>query len=168
MKRPWTATSPSETLPRGIPWIPWALATILWALPYPALGVAVELRVEASEVTAGEAVEIRLDPSSAPNASVRGADLVARWRPSSVLETTEILGTFGADGRLPWTPRDSGLLRLEVVDASGGVVAQRDLAVRQRRVPPLGLAVLCLAGAVLPTGIGRGLKKQLGGSSNYS
>ncbi|RPJ41150.1 MAG: hypothetical protein EHM19_12475 [Candidatus Latescibacterota bacterium] len=121
----------------------------------PALGAAVLLL--ASALAAG-AAEIALDsanPIEGRPGAVRidGAEgrveLEVTYRPGSRTETTEKAGAFGGDGVLTWTPAHAGITRLAAVDSAGAEIASRNVAVRFRSPPLLGVLICLSAGALL-------------------
>ena len=71
------------------------------------------------------------------------------YRPNSQTRVVEDPVLVPEGGVVSWTPRYPGIASLSVTDASGAVLAQKDVAIRFAGIPASGIAVMTLAGLLL-------------------
>ena len=137
---------------------PFAAAAVALLTLAPAAGAAgIELAVPNPDQ--GEAVTVSLR-----DARVAGPyELVAVYRPGSRTEEREEVGPIGRDGTVSWVPLHAGITRLTVVDADGGEIAGRNVAVRFSSPPATGLIIFFLAGLLLFGGASFAMRRALEG-----
>lgn len=116
---------------------------VLWVLLVPALAAGLELSVSEEYPLRGESVRLILTGEGADAART----VSVTYRPNSQTAHEDTLAVDGPE--LDWTPRDAGIVRLVVRDASGAVLTNRHVAVRFGRFPPSGLAVMLVAATLL-------------------
>ncbi len=115
----------------------------LWLLLVPSLAAGLELSVSEEYPLRGEPVRLTLAGDGADAART----VSVTYRPNSQTAHEETLAVEGPE--LDWTPRDAGIVRLVVHDASGAVLTNRHVAVRFGGFPPSGLAVMLVAATLL-------------------
>jgi hypothetical protein len=110
-------------------------------LPGAALGL--ELSISEEYPLRGERLAITLSGEGAGDARA----LRVTYRPNSQTSHQETLPLVG--GRLEWTPRDAGIVRLEVLGADQSQLHSRNVAVRFGAFPASGIAVMVIAATLL-------------------
>jgi hypothetical protein len=117
----------------------------------PAMAAAV-IELDDTYPLLGEPVQVRLSSKAGPATE---ATLRVTYRPNSATVFTETIAA-GPGGALDWTPRDAGIVRLELLP--GGPedppLVTRNVAVRFASPPASGLAVMAVAGLLLFGGAG--------------
>ena len=90
-------------------------------------------------------------------------ELVAVYRPGSRTEKREVVGLIGRGRTVSWVPLHAEITRLAVVDAEGGEIAGRNVAVRFASPPATGLIIFFLAGLLLFGGASYAMRRALEG-----
>lgn len=123
-------------------------------------GAAVEIELGDESPLRGEPVAVTVrDAGGVP---IAGARLEAHYRPNSQTAFREPLPPTDAAGRTEWTPRDAGIVTVEMLDPAGGpATASVNTAVRFGRFPLRGIVVMALAGLLLFGGAGFGMRMLL-------
>ncbi len=129
------------------------LALVLAGTP----GAEAGIEVAPAPPVQGERLMVTVTGDAGPLA---GATVKAVYRPGSEVSHTEDLGATGPDGTVSWTPADAGVVTLSAalpaMDGAEAVSLSRNVAVRFRGVPPLGLIIMLGAGIILYGGVVRG------------
>ena len=98
----------------------------------------------------GEPTQIVVETSTGNRVS--GAQVTVVYRPGSMVERCEQVGTTGTDGRLEWTPREPGIACLEAawLDEKGTErELTRNVSIRFDGVQAGGILIAVLAGSIL-------------------
>jgi len=87
--------------------------------------------------------------------------LVVVYRPNSRTEEREEIGLLGPGGEVSWTPKHAGITRLSIEGTGGEEVVSRNVAVRFRSPPALGVIIFLVAGALLFGGASLSMRHAL-------